>query len=431
MIKKIIFFLTVIVSAQAFSQRSNSSPYSFFGVGEEFSPRTVEQIGMGGIGVAHSSINYLNLINPAALSELLYTTYGFGALSNDLRISSTSSKQSANTTSLSYVSFAFPIISNKAGVIFGLQPTSSVGYSLINNTVDSEGTIINIKEFSGDGAVNRIYGGFGIKLFKGFSLGLEADFLFGNIENNVIDVTAGVDLGTRNIERADIRGASIKIGAQYQKEIKEDLTLKTGATVKLSNTLKATGEEYLYSFRLGSFGGQVPRDTLFAGSLSGRLNRPLETTVGVGLSKTNKWYAGINYEFQNALTPQGHLDNSSESLRYTGSNRISLGGFYIPKYNSISSYWDRVVYRAGFKYEKTGLLANGVPGSSTFTAINDFGISFGLGLPISNRSLTNINFAFEYGKKGTTANGLLEEKYLNFRVSLSLNDRWFKKRKID
>ena len=73
---------------------------------------------------------------------------------------------------------------------------------------------------------------------------------------------------------------------------------------------------------------------------------------------------------------------------------------------------------------------NGTPGSNTFTDINDFGISFGLGLPLGNR-LSNLNVGFEYGKKGTTTNGLLEEKYFNLRLSLSLNDKWFKKRIID
>ncbi len=68
--------------------------------------------------------------------------------------------------------------------------------------------------------------------------------------------------------------------------------------------------------------------------------------------------------------------------------------------------------------------------SNSFTSIDDFGISFGLGLPLGNR-LSNLNVGFEYGKKGTTSNGLLEENYFNFRLSLSLNDVWFKQRKID
>ena len=83
MIKKIIFFLAVAITAQSFSQRSTSSPYSYFGVGEEFGTRTVEQISMGSIGAAYSSNRYLNFVNPASLSELRYATYVFGVLNNE------------------------------------------------------------------------------------------------------------------------------------------------------------------------------------------------------------------------------------------------------------------------------------------------------------------------------------------------------------
>lgn len=429
MIKRIIFFITALVSIQAFSQRSSSSPYSIFGVGEEFGTRTVEQISMGGIGVAYSSNHYLNFINPAALSELRYATYAFGMLHNDLRVKDANTNQNSGTTSLSYFSFGVPISQN-AGIVAGMQPTSAVGYSLINNIVDGDGNIVDITTFTGEGAVNRLYGGIGAKLFKGFSLGIEVDFLFGNIENNVSNRRQDVALGTKNVEDARIRGGSIKVGAQYKTKIKKDIDLTVGAAVKLSNRLRAKGEEYLYSFTQGAFGGEIPRDTLSATSLRGNLERPLETVVGIGLGKQNKWYAAVDYQFQDALIPTGYLNESAQSLRYGNSSRVSLGGFYLPKFNSISSYWERVTYRAGFKYQKTGLLVNGIPNGTTFTAIDDFGISFGLGLPLGNR-LSNVNVGFEYGKRGSTDNGLLQENYLNLRLSLSLNDLWFRKRQID
>ncbi|MEQ6123061.1 hypothetical protein AAON49_02525 [Pseudotenacibaculum sp. MALMAid0570] len=429
MIKRIIFFITALVTIQAFSQRSSSSPYSIFGVGEEFGTRTVEQISMGSIGAAYSSNQYLNFINPASLSELRYATYVFGILNNGLRIKDADTNQSSTSTSLSYFSFGFPL-NDKMGVVFGMQPTSAVGYSLVNTIEDTDGNIVDRTQFTGDGAVNRVYGGLGVKLFKGFSVGFEADFLFGNITNDVVNGRLDVALGTKNTEIANIRGASIKVGAQYKTQIKEDLNLHVGGSIKLSNTLRATGDEYLYSFTRGTFGSEIPRDTISATSLRGKLERPLETIVGIGLGKQNKWYAGVNYKVQDALLPTGYLDNSAQSFRYGNSSRISFGGFYLPKVNSISSYWERVTYRAGFRYEKTGLLVNGVPTGTTFTAIDDFGISFGLGLPLGNR-ISNVNVGFEYGKRGTQDNGLLQENYLNLRLSLSLNDIWFKKRKID
>ena len=41
------------------------------------------------------------------------------------------------------------------------------------------------------------------------------------------------------------------------------------------------------------------------------------------------------------------------------------------------------------------------------------------------------DLGFEFGKKGTTTNNLIEENYFNVSVGLSLSDIWFKKRKID
>ena len=63
------------------------------------------------------------------------------------------------------------------------------------------------------------------------------------------------------------------------------------------------------------------------------------------------------------------------------------------------------------------------------TDINEYGISFGVSLPMGLK-LSNVNLGFEIGKRGTTDNNLIEEKFYNFRLSLSLNDKWFRKQKI-
>ena len=142
---------------------------------------------------------------------------------------------------------------------------------------------------------------------------------------------------------------------------------------------------------------------------------------------------GVEYQNQDALQPEGFINNTNSSFNYEKSNRISLGGFYLPKVNSISSYWDRVTYRAGLRYEKVGLAIDGSGTGTNFTSINDFGMSFGLGLPL--KQLSNVNLGFEYGQRGTTSNNLIQENYFNFRLSFSLTasgaQSWFQKRKID
>ncbi len=139
---------------------------------------------------------------------------------------------------------------------------------------------------------------------------------------------------------------------------------------------------------------------------------------------------GVEYENQEAIETTGFLNTSNAPYKYSESNRISLGGYYLPKINSISSYWHRVTYRAGVRLEKTGLLVDGSGLNTNFTQVNDFGMSFGLGLPL--RQLSTVNMGFEFGKRGTTNNNLIQENYFNFRLSLSLTDtQWFQKRKID
>jgi hypothetical protein len=72
-------------------------------------------------------------------------------------------------------------------------------------------------------------------------------------------------------------------------------------------------------------------------------------------------------------------NNASNRLRKIRS--VSLGGYYLPDYNS--SYAKRIVYRGGLKYEKTGLVVNG-------ESINDVGLTLGLGLPITGTILMSI-----------------------------------------
>lgn len=54
----------------------------------------------------------------------------------------------------------------------------------------------------------------------------------------------------------------------------------------------------------------------------------------------------------------------------------------------------------------------------------------GLGLPVGN-AFSSINLGFEYGRRGTTFDGLIKENYANVFLSLSLSDKWFVKRKYE
>ena len=117
----------------------------------------------------------------------------------------------------------------------------------------------------------------------------------------------------------------------------------------------------------------------------------------------------------------GNRFNDINDVNYENSTRFSLGGFYIPNYNSFSKYYEKITYRAGLRYENTGLIINK-------TAIKDYAITAGLGLPLIG-VFSNINIGVDYGQRGTTSVGLVQENYMNFTIGLSLNDKWFQKRR--
>ena len=110
-------------------------------------------------------------------------------------------------------------------------------------------------------------------------------------------------------------------------------------------------------------------------------------------------------------------------MAYGKYGSVSLGGYFIPNYNSFSNYAKRIVYRGGLRYEKTGLVVNG-------ESINDMGVTVGFGLPITG-VFSNVNLGLELGKKGTTKANLVEENYSKFSVGFSLNDKWFVKSKFN
>lgn len=429
MIKRFLAATFVLVSGSILAQRNSASPYSFFGIGENFNPKTVEQASMGGIGVAQKENQYINFVNPAANADLRLATYALGGEMSFLTLKENTGSQSGNSTSLRYIVLGFPI-GSKAGLSVGLQPLSSVGYALLNRQMNGS-TVQEVNRFTGTGGTNRLYAGFGTYVFEGFSLGLEVDFVFGNIENSILNQVSNVSFATKYTENLNIRGSQLKIGAQYKTKLSEKMNLHTGVTTTFESNLSARGNERLYSLSFSSSGQEIPKDEAYNRTLDGSITSPVKTIVGFGLGKENKWYVGFNSEFSGKATSTDVFEELETTYRYDNAQRFSVGGYYIPKANSISSYWDRVTYRAGLRFEDTGLLVKGDPNATNFTAITDYGINVGVALPLP-KQISTLNLGFEYGQRGTTNNNLIKENYFNIRLSLSLNSiNWFQKRRID
>lgn len=426
MIKKIIAVIALVFSTAAFSQENNASPYSYYGVGDTKFKGTVDTRSMGGIGILPDSI-HLNLQNPATTGHLKFTVFSVAASVATTKFKADNTTSDANRTTLDYLAVGLPF--KKIGVTFGLMPYTAVGYKIANSVVEADG-FSRDRRFNGSGGLNRVFAGASYRITPKFSVGAEFGYNFGNIETKSISNIGSADMGvaqydSRETNKSNYNGASFNFGAVYQTKVLEKLEWTASATFQPQTTLNSNTTRQIATITYSSAGNEmVVNEPLEFKLNDDKVVLPAKFSFGSGIGEPFKWFAGAEYTFQRKNDIGNRFDNVTIA-GFESSHKIGVGGYYIPNYTSFNSYLSRVTYRAGLKYEKTGLVVNNQD-------INDFGVTLGVGLPLGGViGGSNLNIGFEMGKRGTNSAGLIQENYMNFFASLSLNDRWFIKRKYE
>ena len=433
MIKKLCIVLFALVALNIYAQEGTTSPYSFYGIGSLKFKGTTENRSMGGLSIYSDSI-HVNLRNPASYGGKSIKVGGYNNESRPIKftvggshssttLNTSSDSQKASSTTFDYLALSMPI--GKLGVGFGLIPYTSVGYKLESiNEAD-----LLTHRYRGEGGVNRAFLGFGYQLTNDIRIGVDASYNFGNIQNSAIEFLYNdedelIQYPSRESNRSDISGLNFNFGFIYSPMVTEKLELTTAFTFTPKSELTSNNQRTIATIVINPNSGQefpvneIEIDLEASGLKTTTLTLPSKTAFGAGIGEPRKWFFGAEYtmlktsQFSN---PIFSIDNAT----FEDASEITLGGFYIPQYTSFNKYWKRIVYRAGMRFEKTGLKINN-------ESIKEFGMSFGVG-----GAFSNANFGFEVGKRGTTSQNLIQENFVNFHLSLSLNDRWFEKRKFN
>ena len=418
----LVFIILGFVGLEGQSQIAINSPYSRYGVGDMASRQVAYNFSMGGVAYAISSPNHINPYNPAsnhAFDSLSFIFSG-GLVTRLGQLKTDDFSSDAEYITLGYLLFGFPI-TKRLKTTLGIVPYSNVGYNMVDEQ-DLEDIGPTDFYYQGSGGLNEFYINASIELHKNLAIGIKASYLFGknNMARFITFPDSAYMLNTSVDSYTEVGDIFFEFGVQYNKEIGRKLTLGLGAVYLPKQQIKATNSFLVRNYFGSNSGVGLYRDTVASQlKYEGNITIPDKFGFGVMLRKSNSWMVAADYEFQK--WSEFEIFGIADSLQ--NSMQFSLGGEYLPNPIGIVSYFNRVKYRLGFRYNRSYLYLRDIQ-------INEFGISFGLGLPLP-RSYSTVNLGFEIGRRGTTAHGLIQENFFKFTLGVAIRETWFVKRRYN
>ena len=413
-LKKLVVVLFVFCGLSAFAQLGTSSPYSRFGLGDLQGNAFPVYNALGGGVTALSSSNSVNSSNPASYTSFRANSFLFstGGLHNTTQIQNSTDKQVVNNSAFSHLTIAFPI-SSKLGASFGMLPYSNIGY-----TLNARDTVVNADMiYTGDGGLSKVYFGGAYEPFNGFSLGINASYLFGGLNRRKkLDYDDESFFDSRSNSSINLKGYYYELGLLYKKELANEKELSFGLTANNNSTLRAKRTNIVETIS-GPY--EIVKDTSSNVVEWGEVTLPNYISTGLMYRDGDKWLLIADYSMRNwaDYTLLGESDDLSNSMRLSG------GLQYTPEFNSVTKYYKRMQYRLGAAYSNTPLTLND-------TQLKEMSVSFGFGIPVK-KSRTKYDVSLTLGQRGTTDNSLIKEQFVKFGLSVSYDGIWFVKRKYD
>ena len=439
------------VSAQT-SSINAFSPYTMYGIGEQNSPGTLQMRAMGGAGVAMRSVSTVNLLNPAAYSAAPQKTFlfNFGLEGqnyyNAQTVGGVGKRTAYNTFNFHDIAFQMPV-AKRLGLGFSLTPYSSVGYrTKYYHEYDPEDPIYanvgNIQyNYQGEGDVTEVKVGLGWEPFKNFSVGIAAQYYWGDIDRTFVMTPTAITgegtftstVGQDNYSISSIKG---QVGVQWNAILNAKRILTFGATYDFGGDLNPEVTKKLYIGDL--YNTVVKGDTTHL-----KLVLPRQLAVGA-YYQTGRWAVGVDYVFQNwggrnsgyeMTGTSGSGENKTEyKVAYTNTSTIKMGVEYTPNRYDARHFLKRWSYRAGFRYGAYNQTFNG-------DKLAQYAVTAGIGIPVRRGAFSAIDIGVEYGRRGYNIAdrlGLVRQQYFKFAIGFTLfagqmenGEYWFMRSKFD
>jgi long-subunit fatty acid transport protein len=435
--------LGLLAASSVHGQGLGNSPYSRLGLGDASSNLGgIRQMSMGGVGVAAPNNVNVNELNPALLYYTSRTTFEAGYAGQFKTLRNSVSSQRTGSANLNYLALSVPISGRVAGAI-GLKPYSTVDYE--SNTVtrvedDPDPTSQALNQYKGSGGLAEAYVSQAVRVAKGVTLGASVGYVFGSIDQQagtvIINSTSTVQNSDRNnfLQHVHYSDFTFRGAAHYRGKINEKLNFNLGGVYSFQSNLN--GERTTSLNREDAQGVPISSQNLET-DVQGKATVPALTQVGISLDNNRNWSLSLDGSRQewSKFRAFGEAGGSSGIL-LSDTYRVGLGGELTPDATSVDSYFKRVTYRAGLNIAQMPYRPGG-------NALYDRSVSWGFAFPLptaTSLEATTISLGFQYGQRGNTdtrtlASGTVErnvkEDYVRMQLGVTLNNRWFIKRRIE
>ena len=471
----LVLFFPLLLNAQV--NLLENSPYSSIGIGRIQPFASIRNLGMGGTGLAFGNSQYLNFQNPALLSSTQVVYHTVTANETISSISKTYSiteeelrrvnnlgdevkegqkvripvrkytiwETGLNATvrwinspvddyanrSLGFQYFLVGIpISQRVYTAVGLTPYSIAGFS---NSVEvfEPGSSTRITDRI-DGTINQAFISAGVDVTKRLSVGLQTGYLFGRItEDHYLQVKLRpedfYDIKNSVITANSYSSLLLKPGLSYRHQINKT---KGDSAIFFSAGLTADFNTAGYILKDRRFQVRTASDAIFLDTsisrTSIRSDFPTTFGFGVALHRSNNWTVGADIHYG----LWSNYNDRDTSTTYTNSIRVSLGGEWKFGGGREAGSIKKPTYRSGVTFQTLPYLIDG-------STISDISLSVGASYPIGrinmgdkHQPLTKINVALTVGQQGETSISTGRETYLKGYVGILINDKWFRRRRI-
>jgi hypothetical protein len=407
------FVITIVCISPlvTWAQGISYSPYSVYGIGVLKQRTSAHNRALAETGIGMRDPANLNALNPASYTSIKTITQiaelGLFVESNRLQTEEeTDSQTNGNMTSLN---LWFRFSKKWAGTV-GLAPFSIVNYDI--KSMGNVGAEENVSlSYKGSGGLTQFYFGNSVDLLKNLSIGVNASYIFGDIERE------------ESILSGRSEGLSLK-NTRYMHKIHADVGLQY--TVFSSATRSLTiGSTYTHRVRLNTSGTTNVLDN----SITATQDTLYTNEVNVNdYTLPSQWGLGVSYQLGTSVVAvdaqfrDWSKAKIEQNVDLRNTTRLSLAYEYKGKSKPLT-YLNVIALRTGFYIQNSYLNINSSP-------FNEWGFILGAGFPVGgNGGLINVSYSRNYS--GTLNRDLIKQQSQVIVLDFVIRDLWGIRRKFD